>query len=195
MDQTAISWTAIGVGVAAASALASAVSALFSFCSSRTAADVAATSLVLRFREQYGSNRMLFDLRNLRAWHAKYPNEFAQAWAQKVEKKEKEALIIDGARRRVSSFCGAIIDLHDAGLLPRRIKALLTDFDGIDVFYYIVEPLERALGDAMQRSSFTSYDRGRFDRLRNLRPPRTLGEPFPRNWVIREPDGEEARAE
>ena len=81
MDSTAISWImVVSVGVAACSAIAAAVSAYFSRRSSRTATDAAATTLILKFRDQYGTEEMLIDLRNLRAWHDIHGSKFAETW-------------------------------------------------------------------------------------------------------------------
>src|SRR5262249_43027297 len=146
MDQTTIPWIMMASAVAAAvSAAASAFSACFSSRSSRTAADTAATTLVLRFRDEYASDEMLTDLRNIRAWHDKYAPRFTETWREKLKQNDGEALIVDRSRRRVTSFFSGIIDLHDAGFIPKRIEKLLTDFDGFDLLYSVVEPLEREL--------------------------------------------------
>src|SRR5262245_6125113 len=93
---------------------------------------------------------------------------------------DKEALIVDASRRRVSHFFSHIVDLHDAGLVPKRIKKLLIDFDGLDVYYSVVEPLERELNPG--------YNKIPFKTLRKLRPPRVgLTQYAPINWVIRDP--------
>ena len=125
MYSTAIPW--ITAVAAACSAIAAAVSACFSWRSSRTAANAALTTLILKFRDQYATNEMFIDLRNLRAWHDKYGSQFAVTWQQKL-KNDKEAQIVDRSRRRVTGFFSDIIDLHDAGLVPKRIEKLLTDF-------------------------------------------------------------------
>jgi hypothetical protein len=164
MSSTAIPW------IMFVSAIAAAASAWFSFRSSRTAADAAttaadtaATTLILRFREQYATREMFFDLRNLRAWHDKHGSQSAETWEKKLNQGDKEAQIIDDARRRVTSFFSNIIDLHDTGLVPKRIEHLLTDFAGFDLLYGVVEPLERALSP--------DYDEARFEKLRKLKPP------------------------
>ena len=135
MGQTAIPWimAVAAAGAAVGSAVAAGFSAWFSFRSSRTATDVAVTNLVLKFREQYASDTMLDDLRNLRAWKDKHGPQFAETWAVMLSRGDEEARVVDRARRHVSSFFGAIIDLHDTGLVPKRIKKLLTDFEGFDV--------------------------------------------------------------
>lgn len=189
MNSTAIPWIMLAsVGVAACSAIAAAFSACFSSRSSRTAADAAATAadaaattLILKFRDQYATREMLFDLRNLRAWHDKHGSKSPETWREKLRQNDEEALIVDAARRRVTNFFSNIIDLHDTGLVPKRIEKLLTDFSGFDLLYSVVEPLERAFSP--------DYDKTRFDKLRELRPPgdgRTQYTPM--NWVIRDPD-------
>jgi hypothetical protein len=167
--------TAAGAAATAAGAAATAADA------AATAADAAATNLILKFRDQYATNEMLVDLRNLRAWHDKHGSKFVETWQQKLKQKDKEAQIVDRSRRRVTSFFSNIIDLHDTGLVPKRIEKLLTDFVGFDLLYSVVEPLERALG--------RDYDKQRFDNLRKLRPPREgRTQLLPINWDIRDPD-------
>jgi hypothetical protein len=176
-----IPWfTLVSVGAAALSAIAAAVSACFSWRSSRTAADAATTNLILKFRDQYATDEMFIDLQNLRAWHDRHGSKSAKNWQEKLEQNDKEALIIHGSRRRVTSFFSNIIDLHDTGLVPKRIEKLLTDFAGFDLLYTVVEPLERALS--------RDYDKPRFDKLRVLRPPSDGLKQFTgTNWTIRDP--------
>jgi hypothetical protein len=90
MDSTAIPWIILAsVVVAAFSAIAAAISAYFSSRSSRTAADAAATTLILKFRDQYATDAMLIDLRNLRAWHDRHgSSKFAKTWQEKFEQKD-----------------------------------------------------------------------------------------------------------
>ena len=129
MDSTAIPWIMLAsVGVAAISAIAAMISACFSSRSSRTAADAAATTLILKFRDQCATNEMLIDLRNLRAWYDKHGSKFAETWRDKLKQNDKEALIVDASRRRVSNFFSSIIDLHDTGLVPRRTKKAVNRF-------------------------------------------------------------------
>jgi hypothetical protein len=165
---------------AVVSAIAAAISAYFSGRSSRTAAAAAETALILKFRDQYASNVMLFDLHNLGAWHDKHGSKFAETWGKKRQQGDKEALIVNASRRRVSHFFSSVADLYDTGLVPERIRKLLIDFDGLDVFYSVVEPLERELNPG--------YNKTPFEILRKLRPPRAgLTQYAPINWVIRDP--------
>src|SRR5215469_14608150 len=105
MDSTAIPWIML------ASVVVAAVSAFFSWRSSRTVANAALTTLILKFRDQYASDEMFIDLRNLRAWHDKYGSQSAEMWRQKL-RNDKDAQIVDASRRRVTSFFSNIIDLH-----------------------------------------------------------------------------------
>src|SRR6266540_3264778 len=158
MDSTAIPWIMLAsVGVAAISAVVAVISAYASRTAanaSRTAAAAAATTLILKFRDQYATNEMLIDLRNLRSWQDKYSSKFAETWGKKLKQNDKEALIVDASRRRVSHFFSSIADLHDTGLVPERTKKLLTDFDGLDLLYSVVEPLERELNPGYDSTCF-----------------------------------------
>jgi hypothetical protein len=186
MGSTAFPW--IMAIAACASAVAAAVSACFSWRSSRaaasaaaTAVNVAATNLILKFRDQYASNEMQIDLHNLGAWYDKYDSStFAKIWHEERQQGDKEALVVNASRRRVSHFFSTIADLHNANLVPEQLKKLLIDFDGLDVFYSVVEPLERELNPG--------YNKTPFDTLRKLRPPRVGRTQYaPIDWVIRDP--------
>jgi hypothetical protein len=191
MDPTVTQW--IAAVAAAGSAIAAAVFACFSSRSSRiaaeaartsadtarTAANAAATNLILKFRDQYASDEMLIDLRNLRAWQNKHAAKFVEEWQNKLAQGDKEALIVDASRRRVTSFFSKIADLHDTNLVPERIKKLLVDFTGLELLDDVVEPLEQALS--------SDYDNTLFQKLRELRPVQRRKLFLPMNWVIRDP--------
>jgi hypothetical protein len=175
------------VGVALCSTIAAAVSAYFSFRSSRTAADAAETNLVLRFRSEYASDQMLTDLRCLREWRELHGHKFAKIWRQKFDQRDEKALTVDRARRRVSSFFGTIFDLHHAGLVPTRIKKLVIDLAGIDLLYDVVELLELELAadpDARARIKENFY------KIRQLRPPDRYGQPIAPDPLSKESDPE-----
>jgi hypothetical protein len=124
---------------------------------------------------------MQIDLHNLGAWYDKYGSStFAKTWQEERQQGDKEALIVNASRRRVSHFFSSIADLYNANLVPEQLKKLLIDLDGLDVFYNVVEPLERELNP--------DYNRTPFDTLRKLRPPRVgLTQYAPIDWVIRDP--------
>jgi hypothetical protein len=152
-----------------ASAIAAWHSAYFSSQSSKTAADAAEAGLLLRFVAQYASDEMFADLRKLRLWADSHAGStFAATWREQVEQGNKEAIEVDSARRRVSHFFCAIVDLQDAGLLSDRLKKVVIGFDGFDLHHSVVEPLERALNPA--------YNKEYFDKLRELRPQRVQGQ-------------------
>ena len=80
----------------------------------------------------------------------------------------------------LATFSAPFSDLHNANLVPEQLKKLLIDFDGLDVFYSVVEPLERELNPG--------YNKTPFDTLRKLRPARVGRTQYaPIDWVIRDP--------
>lgn len=181
MDWTAIPWIkVVPFGAAVLSAIAAAVSAIFSWRSSQRAADTAATALILKFRDQYATNEMFVDLRNLRAWHDKNGSRFAETWRQKLQQNDPDAQIVDRSRRRVASFFSNIAYLRNAGLVPKRAEKLLVDFAGLELFYNVVEPMEQELG--------SDYDKTPFQSLHDFRRPRAGLQQFTAtNWVFRDP--------
>jgi len=161
ISSAAIPWIMLAsVGVAC-------VSAYFSWRSSEVAANGSQATLYLKFQEQYASGQMLQDLRNLRSWREKYGPDFASRWAKQYEQNNPEALAVNESRRRVSHFYGAIADLYRNGLLSE--PRLLTNFQGIDLWFEVVEPLEKALNP--------DYDKSQFDALYSLNGSSGRGQP------------------
>jgi hypothetical protein len=151
------------------SAIAAACSAFFSWRSSRVAAKALQATLYLKLQEQYASQRMLDDLHNLRTWRDKHGQAFVSRWAERHRNNDEEAKALNESRRRVVHFFCAIADLYSSGLLPRHLRRLLTDFQGIDLLYDVAEPLEMALNP--------DYDKSCFDTLRRLKISSGRGQP------------------
>jgi hypothetical protein len=151
-------------------AVAAWAAAVFSQQSSRTAADAAQATLYLRFQQQYAGDEMWQDLRNLRSWkELPHGEDFASKWARLYRQNDETALAVDKSRRRVSHFFDAIAVLSDKHLLSEDVAKLLTRFQGIDLFFDVVEPLEKALN--------SDYDKSSFDILYALNPVSGRGQP------------------
>jgi hypothetical protein len=158
-----------------AAAIAAWAAAVFSQQSSRTAADASQAALYLRFQQQYAGDEMWRDLRNLRSWkEMPHDEDFARKWARLYRDNNEEALTVDRSRRRVSHFFDAIAVLSEKQLISEDIAKLLTRFQGIDLFFEVVEPLEKALNE--------NYDKSSFDILYALRPTSGLGLNQPRRF-------------
>jgi len=101
------------------------------------------------------------DLRNLRSWKELHGTDFAQKWKEKFIERDNDAIVVDAARRRVKNFFQAIGEIYEDGLISKSMAMRLLEFQGIDILYEIVEPLEEALN--------RDYNRSKFDLLRSLR--------------------------
>jgi hypothetical protein len=176
--------TAVGTFLAAVAAWVAAVAARRSAFLSQQANQVAANTaqvtanasqaaLYLRFQQQYAGDEMWRDLRNLRSWkEMPHGEDFASKWARLYRENDDKALAVDRSRRRVSHFFDAIAVLYEKHLVSEDIAKLLTRFQGIDLFFEVVEPLEKALNE--------DYDKSSFDILYALRPTSGLGLGQPR---------------
>jgi len=152
ISSAAIPWImAASVGVAC-------ISAIFSWRSSQVAANTAQATLYLKFQEQYASDEMRQDLRNLTSWRELHRGEFVSTWVKLYQQNDNKALAVDRSRRRVSHFFGAIADLYNERLLSEDLTGrLATRFQGIELWFEVVEPLEKALNP--------DYDKSQFDTL------------------------------
>jgi hypothetical protein len=158
------------VVVACVAAGAAWVSAFFSRRSSQVAANAAQiaanaaqATLYLNFQKQYASDEMLQDLRRLKSWKDQHGEDFASKWEEQWESDDDEAKAkaqaLDGSRRRVSHFFGAIADLYKHGLLSEPLARLLASFPG-DLLFIVLEPLEKQLNE--------NYSKSQFDTLSSL---------------------------
>jgi hypothetical protein len=175
-----ISGVPVALAFTAIAAVSAAVSAFLALQAIRIAARSAQTQLYMKFREKYEADRMRDDLRNLRAWREKYEANFAEEWGRRFYAREDEAMIVDSARRRVKFFFVAVSDLYAYGLLSRRFALNLLDFQGIDLLYEIVEPLEKVLNP--------DYNRAKFDTLRKLKGSSGRGSPLGQVTLITNSD-------
>ncbi len=149
--------TAVGTGAAA---VAAAVSAFFSWRSSRDAANAAQATLYRTFQEEYASDEMGDALRRLSEWYWRFKDQkldFASEWKKQWESADPEARAearaVDESRRRVSHFFGAIADLRDNRLLSRPIARRLASLSG-DLVFVVVEPLEKKRNPEYNKSHF-----------------------------------------
>jgi hypothetical protein len=121
------------------------------------------------FQQQYASDEMRDDLRELRSWLL-WCNErgldVAIEWEKQWEINPEaypnvhaKARAVDASRRRVSHFFGAIAELYSQRLLGEPLARVLANYSGIDLLFLVVEPLESRLG---------AYERSQVDTLASL---------------------------
>ena len=147
--------------VAVASAIIALLTAIFTgvaggaaWWSVRTARRAAEAAACLRLFERYESDRMLWALRTLRT---SKPTDvdvthWAAQWVTEMHKKEPDraqwAKDIDLARREVSGYFLGLTQIYDGGLVTRSLVRTAGYVAGINLFYELCEPLERALNPA-----------------------------------------------
>lgn len=152
--------------VAMASAIIAAVSAIFTgvaataaWRSVRTARRAAEGGTCLRLFEKYESDRMLWALRTLRTSKPSDVDvtQWAAQWVTEMHKKEPErpqwAKDVDLARREVTGYFFWLARLYEGGLVTPSLLRTAGYIAGINLFYDVCQPLERALnpGDYPER--------------------------------------------
>jgi hypothetical protein len=167
-------WIAVGAVGTGVTAVAAGVSALFSWLSSRDAANAAQATLYRSFQKEYASPQMHDALdrlsefcRRCKRQNLDVASEWKRLWESGPETEQHaEAQALDAARRRVSHFFGAIADLYNGGLLKKQVASRLANFSG-DLVFLVGEHLEKARNP--------NYLRAHFDILASL-----TGYPGPR---------------
>jgi hypothetical protein len=84
-------------------------------------------------------------LRRLRRWLETHPNDVGEHWKLGMLGSDPEALLVDTARRRVSSYFQNAERLYKAGLITRSVWLAAVDVAGAAVMVHIVTPLEKQL--------------------------------------------------
>lgn len=112
----------------------------------------------------YATDKMLASLKTLANWHNHYGEQFCNEYLIQLKGKKAEALNVDDARRYVKYYFLNLLDLHDLGLIRKKIFFDLCDVDGRNLLFNIVEPLEISLDPE-------SKSKPKLDKLRRVFPP------------------------
>jgi len=84
-------------------------------------------------------------LRILRAWAKKHGSNFAAVWLQEFKDGKPEAVEVDRARRQLKGFFVKAAQLHSGGLIGDKALRALAYVHGLNLYYDVVVPLDRAL--------------------------------------------------
>jgi len=130
---------------AAFSSVVTAIAALGVFLQVKAAAKAHNGTLFLAFTERYNASEMAESLRALAIWGISHSNDsFAMEWVQNKARGDKPAMDLNGHRRFVSRYYFDVARLFQARLISREhARALLTN-NGLNVFYLVCEPMNRA---------------------------------------------------
>lgn len=124
--------------------------------------NLAEGQLVNDFLKQYSDKSMLEALRVLDTWQKEQGIDFDEKWIQLLRQGDSKALEVDVARRKVSHYFQNALSLYEKGYASARFMEIICGHSGIDIFYKIVEPLERAQD--------REYDKKPFAKLRQICP-------------------------
>lgn len=116
------------------------------FLQASAASDGNRAHLYVEFSERYTSEEMAKALVALSNWHHARkddPTRFV-AWARAKRANDPGALELSRARRLVSRYYYDVAALHELGLIKRRFAHALLSSNGLNVFYLVCDPLNRA---------------------------------------------------
>lgn len=93
----------------------------------------------------YGSPDMEEAVRALRFWREQHGEDFASDWELDLARGDADAVAVDRARRRVSSYFQNVDELWQRGLISQSTARAAADRAGLAVLINIGAPLERKL--------------------------------------------------
>lgn len=140
--------------IAALTAIFTGIAAGAAWWSVRAARRAAEAAACLRLVDKYESDRMLRALRTLRTSRPESVDitAWAAQWLTEMHKDEADraqwAKEVDLARREVSGYFFWLGRLYEGGLATRRLIRTAGWVAGINLFFDVCEPLERALNPA-----------------------------------------------
>ena len=115
---------------------------------------------------EYFDSKMVDDLRTLRAWRDKNPENFATEWLRQLGNNSTEAAAVEAARRRVKGYFVKAARLYSNSLISKDALRAVAFVNGLNIFYDVVVPLGLELNaDASRRTDeLLSRELGRYDR-------------------------------
>lgn len=107
--------------------------------------DAADATVIKSFVDDYFRSEMSDALRILSAWRKDNGEDFAKIWLGEFRRGSAGAITVDRARRHVKGYFSKATRLFRFGAIRKATLRAIVSVGGINVFYEIVEPLERAL--------------------------------------------------
>jgi hypothetical protein len=99
--------------------------------------------VLLSLLTDYAGADMEQALRTLRFWREQHGEEFASEWELGVARGDSEAVAVDRARRRVSSYFQNVDELWQKSLISQSTARAAADKAGLAVLINVCAPLER----------------------------------------------------
>ena len=131
--------------IAALAALAACAAAIFAYRAVRIVRSVFYGQMYLKIFDDYAKPEMFVALRTLRSWRANHGPDFAKSWRIALKSGDKQAKDVDSARRFVKLFFIKTVEIYNTELIDKSMLRKIASFDGINILFEIVEPLEFAL--------------------------------------------------
>jgi len=107
--------------------------------------DAAEATLVRAFLDDYFSQGISVALQRLRDWKEQNGDEFASAWLTRRQAGDEKAHQVDQARRTIKAYFEKTARIFSAGLIRPKILHQIAYVAGVNIYYDIVDPLEREL--------------------------------------------------
>ena len=138
---SALTPAGVALGLAAVSALATALAAFAAWRRVAKLGDANFARIFLSFSERYNSEEMASALRSLVKWRQTQGAEFAETWNGAYLAGDAPAADINKARRLVSRFYQDVARLYEVGLINRAFGRALLASNGLHVYYEICAPM------------------------------------------------------
>ncbi len=98
----------------------------------------------MEFTDRYNTQDMHSAMQTLISYYDSRPDDFAQHYADEFGKRSEEGIQLDKHRRTLNRYYVNIADMTDNNLLDRKMAMMLTNFQGLNIYYLIVAPMNRA---------------------------------------------------
>ena len=137
--------TLLGVLVSVAIAGGAGIWAVItSVLAARTAVRTRRAQFYMEFTDRYNSAGMHLSMQGLMALHRSRPDDFARHYIREFHARSPEGMQLDIFRRSINRYYVNIADMAANGLLDRKMASMLTNFQGLNIYYQVVMPMNRA---------------------------------------------------
>ncbi len=117
----------------------------------------------LQFTDRYNTPEMHDALVKLMSHYIAHRADFASIFAEEFRSRTDLGIGLDAARRLVNRYFVNIHDMYTNGLIDKQLASMLCNFQGLNIFYQVVVPMNEAKYGRLPNNQAT------FERLKQLR--------------------------